>query len=156
MCHGKSQRNAGGVTDPNPRLLGHVVFLPGYPGQWRGWGQISPVTLNVMCVFVCVGGGSERGGVRGENLHCHLCFCCHWCLLRPSQSQGQTQIKTVMFRKSITCHTTSSILPFSPFFHWSNWAFKAPSFSPPYIYSLHQDFAINCLPWCECKFTSNF
>ena len=78
-------------------------------------------------------------------LHYHVCFCCHWHSLRPSQSQSQTHVKTVMFRKRTPCHTTSSIPLLSPPFYWSGWASRAPSFSPPFVYSLHQGFAINCL-----------
>lgn len=106
----RPRRMAGGAPDPNPRHPGQTgQFLPEHPAQWRGGGQIP------FCSY------TEREGPGGEEegLHDHLCFCCHWGFPRPSQNHSRTQIKTVVFRKRITCPTTFSSLPFSPSFYWS-------------------------------------
>ena len=100
-ANGRSQKECRRSPNPGFRhamLPGHIPLLPGW---WRDWGQIS---FSIYTEMIWVWGCWWDGGT----LHYHLCFCCHWYLLRPSQSQNQTQIKTMMFRESITYHTTSS------------------------------------------------
>ena len=63
----------------------------------------------------------------------HICFCCYWHSLRPSQSKSQAHIKTMIFRKRITCHMTSSIPLLVPSFNWSGWSSQGYFFIPSFV-----------------------
>ena len=88
--------------------------------------------------------------------HYHVHFCFHWCSLRPSQCLSQTQIKTMIFRRKITCHTTFSILSL-----YSTsllvWGIQGSLFLPtPCLLPSPRLCYWPLTPWCECKFSNNF
>lgn len=124
-----ARSNARGATDPNPRLqASHAARAFSIPLWVPMPMERLRANFFLQLHWIDVKGWGWEGPLPSR-------FCCYWCLLRPSQSQSQIQIKTEMFRKrSITYHTTSSILPFSPFY-WSGRAPRALFCSQPFVYS---------------------
>lgn len=103
-----ARSNARGATDPNPRLqASHAARAFSIPLWVPMPMERLRANFFLQLHWIDVKGWGWEGPLPSR-------FCCYWCLLRPSQSQSQIQIKTEMFRKrSITYHTTSSILPFT-------------------------------------------
>lgn len=119
------------------------VFLPVYPGQWRDWRQLS-FSSYIRC-------GVEGRWCFSITMSVFVVTDTHWDLLK---ARAKPTSKLWRLGRGLHNHMTSSFLPLS-FLLLVCWASMAPSFSPPFVCSLHHSFAISCysLVWMQVYLT---